>query len=366
MRGDEGEWQTVFRKGSQRRNRVGNGSHPSRKGGDDSFYVTNFPGYVTVNDLWNLCRQNTFILEDRLRSIWIGSFHLFARYARFSKTGEVHGNVNASVEHARRNPGVPTRRDVEGSLHGRSYVNVVKNVKEKEKNQTVLREVLSILDGLLAVESDHQLSLFVAVAKPKVIPNFKSLCAAEGFGDVIVRNVGGRWIMITLANEDSKNAFQSCNAVMSLLKQIKPVTKDFVVDERYIWIELKGLPFAAWSDPVVDLVVSKWGELMFVEDDADYPLGSRRVCIAYANKKPLHEDLLIKVGSVRYHVYVKELTEWEVEMELADFNQDEEGSFIGSDVGSHGGEHEDVYEEGEIGEFGSGGCGFTTRDHHKS
>ncbi|KAL4585561.1 hypothetical protein LXL04_010184 [Taraxacum kok-saghyz] len=179
---------------------------------------------------------------------------------------------------------------------------------------------------MLAIDDEHRLSLLVAISKPKVIPNFKSLCAAEGFGDVVVRYVGGRWVMISF----------------------------------------EGLPLAAWSDAVVELVVFKWGELMFVEDDADYPLGSRRVCIAYANKKPLTNDLLVKVVGVRYRVFVKELMEWEVEMEMADFHQEKEGWFNGSDVGSHGCDQEDVYEECEIRGFGSGGCGFTQRDHHKS
>ncbi|KAL4567727.1 hypothetical protein LXL04_023319 [Taraxacum kok-saghyz] len=161
MKGADGEWHTVTRKGNQRRFRVGNGTLNSRMGGDDSFYVTNFPGIFTVKDLWNLCSkhgrvsevyigqklsklgkrfafvrffkgQNTVLLEERLRSLWIGSYHLFARYARFSKTGEVKGSFKRPEEHARR-PGIHLSLKVEGSLHAPSYATIVKkdNVKEK-------------------------------------------------------------------------------------------------------------------------------------------------------------------------------------------------------------------------------------------
>ena len=67
MRGDDGEWHTVMQKGNQRRNRVGNGNLNVRNGGDDSFYVTNFPGFFTVNDLWNLCSKH-----GRVSDVYIG------------------------------------------------------------------------------------------------------------------------------------------------------------------------------------------------------------------------------------------------------------------------------------------------------
>ncbi|KAL4581812.1 hypothetical protein LXL04_006340 [Taraxacum kok-saghyz] len=220
MRGADGEWHTVSRKGNQRRTRVENGVLSSRMGGEDSFYMTNFPGSFTINDLRNLCSkhgrvsdvyisqklsklgklfafvrffkgQKAVLLEEKLRSICIGSYHLFARYARFAKIGEVHGSFKTTEEHARR-PGIPIRRNVEGSVHASSYANVVKKGNAKEKPQHVLREVLSIPDSMLVSDDELPLSLLVAIAKPKVIQNFKSLCAAEGFGDVVVRNVYGK------------------------------------------------------------------------------------------------------------------------------------------------------------------------------
>ncbi|KAL4571452.1 hypothetical protein LXL04_018212 [Taraxacum kok-saghyz] len=190
------------------------------------------------------------------------------------------------------------------------------------------------------------------------------MCIAEGFGDVGVRYVGGRWVMLHFVSAASRQAFRSCQSLMNLTKEVKLISKDFVVDERLIWVELKGLPLAAWSDSVVEKVISKWGELMFVEDGNVYPLASRRVCIAYANRNKLSEELLINVGGKRYN---------EVDMEVDAFQQ-EEGDFNGSEAGCHGfedqhvnedGENDD-FEEGEFGGSGSGGCGFTQRHHHKS
>ena len=67
MRGGDGEWQIVYRKGTRRSNRVGNAVHRSTPVATDSFYVANFPGYFSVKDLWTLCSKH-----GRVSDVYIG------------------------------------------------------------------------------------------------------------------------------------------------------------------------------------------------------------------------------------------------------------------------------------------------------
>ncbi|KAL4583527.1 hypothetical protein LXL04_008103 [Taraxacum kok-saghyz] len=150
-----------------------------------------------------------------------------------------------------------------GSLrHVQSYANMVKHVKVKEIPKTMIKEVLLIPDTMLEIEEDYR-------------------------------------------SEESKKAFQSCNALMNLVKEIKPVAKDFVVDERLIGLNLKDY---SWEHGLMR------------------QFKCRRVCIAYANIKSLNEELLVKLGGVRYGLIVKELMGCEVEMEMAEIQQEDDSS----------------------------------------
>ncbi|KAL4559743.1 hypothetical protein LXL04_031888 [Taraxacum kok-saghyz] len=297
--------------------------------------------------------QNTGAIEAQLREVWIGSYHIFARVARFSSDGAMHRQFQtATVPDQVRNNGYSSQlhgqsRPVQfhasisskENLHGNSYANVVMNKRAPVK-QMICKEVLSIPDEMLIVEETYRLALLVEISKPRVIPNFKNLCRTEGFGEVGVRYEGGRWLMLQFNSEVSRHAFQ---------------------------VELRGLPLAVWSDKVVEMVISKWGELLFVEDANEFPLSSRRVCIAYTNRKSLKEALMVKVAGIRYSISVKELMDWEVDMEVEGLNQDDEESLEGSDGASHGEEQFDENEDDEfVEEIGDGrDCGFTRRSHHK-
>ncbi|KAI3775771.1 hypothetical protein L1987_45524 [Smallanthus sonchifolius] len=43
-------------------------------------------------------------------------------------------------------------------------------------------------------------------------------------------------------------AFNSSNeSLISLFSEIKPVSHDFVLDERMAWVEVNGLPLGTWN-----------------------------------------------------------------------------------------------------------------------
>ncbi|KAI3786719.1 hypothetical protein L1987_40616 [Smallanthus sonchifolius] len=59
----------------------------------------------------------------------------------------------------------------------------------------------------------------------------------------------------------------------------------FFPDERMLWIEIMGLPMAAWDSRCVKTIASLLGECIFVYEDKGKPMAYSKVCILSSSKK---------------------------------------------------------------------------------
>ena len=159
---------------------------------------------------------------------------------------------------------------------------VVGNKQDRIANQVpvIPKPFLIIPDELSNMDVEDNLQALIQVKNLMVIANFKSLCVVEGFVEVGIRYVAGRYLLVDFPNKCSIDKFWNCEPLMNLVKDKQKVTKHFVVQERLIQVELRGLPLLAWNNKVYKLIVEKWGDLMFVEEEDNYLIASRRVCIA--------------------------------------------------------------------------------------
>ncbi|GJQ99757.1 RNA-directed DNA polymerase, eukaryota [Tanacetum coccineum] len=212
-----------------------------------------FVRFINVNDINQLV--------SNLRTAWMGGFHLFADVAKYGRTYnrpvERSGDGKPSV--GSNSQSVSINENVFQSFN--SYAKAVlgnKSVDMSGKYGTsnagaesvgvsdcnkVYKEagneaVMSIsVDDCIDLDGMER-SILAKVKDLSVISELLKHMSSEGFDDVGLRYVGGRWVWLE---------FDSMG-----------LPHDFIPDERCVWIDLVGLPLASWAPEVYKKLGGRW------------------------------------------------------------------------------------------------------------
>ncbi|GJU13228.1 RNA-directed DNA polymerase, eukaryota, reverse transcriptase zinc-binding domain protein [Tanacetum coccineum] len=118
----------------------------------------------------------------------------------------------------------------------------------------------------------------------------------------------------------------------SFFSYIKPVSKNFYVDERMVWVEISGLPLCAWGSNAFKKVASSVGKFMFFEKDETGAMSLGRVSIATKHKKFISETTKVSIHGEEYDVYIHELGTWNINIEDSDSYTSETDSKVDEDI----------------------------------
>ncbi|GJW13143.1 RNA-directed DNA polymerase, eukaryota, reverse transcriptase zinc-binding domain protein, partial [Tanacetum coccineum] len=210
-----------------------------------NIFITNFPAKLSANDLWNTRAQYGTVLDvyiplkvnkhgkhfafarfnkvndvdlliRNLRSVWMGSFHLFANVARFNRDTKATSSQKASSF----NP---------SNVPKPSFAKVVKGSGVNENYDAL---VLVLERGLLNYEGDP-------VLVGCVLLEFDSFQSCE--------------------------KFHTHEGIKSWFSTLSQWTPNFEIQDRVVWIDIEGTPLRAWSQSIFNRIASKWGELVILE-----------------------------------------------------------------------------------------------------
>ncbi|GJR32563.1 RNA-directed DNA polymerase, eukaryota, reverse transcriptase zinc-binding domain protein [Tanacetum coccineum] len=112
-----------------------------------------------------------------------------------------------------------------------------------------------------------------------------------------------------LSIEEREN-FLKHDGVLSWFSFLKPWHDDFFVEERLIWLEIKGVPLRAWDNDTFTKVCKKWGEVLFVDDTDRCNRLSKRLCIKSSHSLLIFATIMVTVNNVNYAIRVRELCSW--------------------------------------------------------
>ncbi|GKD93758.1 RNA-directed DNA polymerase, eukaryota [Tanacetum coccineum] len=260
-----------------------------------SFFVTNFPEQTTSKELWRLCKQYGNVID-----VFIPN-----RFNRpMLNKGSHSFNSNANVKLV----SDASFKKV-GSGPSSSYIQAAKVGIPSLSDAKALKPAL-ILDDSCAHETDHTLSLVDKLKEFSSLPNLNKILVEEGFSDIIIRYMGGLWVILQFSSKTSKDNFMFHVGVNSWFSKIQQASTSFNVDERVVWIDIEGVPLYAWSNNTFTRIASIWGSLLYDEDENSLHFHRKCLCIKTSNQDIIFDSLKIIIKGKVFLIRVKELTGW--------------------------------------------------------
>nr|GEV37041.1 paired amphipathic helix protein Sin3-like 2 isoform X3 [Tanacetum cinerariifolium] len=95
-----------------------------------------------------------------------------------------------------------------------------------------------------------------------------------------------------------------------------PIDKDFVSDERVVWIDIVGVPLCAWTSNAFKKISTLWGERLFVDLDKEESLTHGKVCVLTKLMSKIQEGIRVKVNEKYYDVLINEFAYWAPDFDL--------------------------------------------------
>ncbi|GJR43923.1 DIE2/ALG10 family protein [Tanacetum coccineum] len=196
-----------------------------------SVFVTNFPVQVGAKELWHACKQygqvvDVFIpnrksklgkrfgfvrfikvfdaerLANNLCTVWIGSHRLHANIARFQRpTGQNTSKYSGNSVDKRKNTAKVSIN------HGRNIKpnSFVHAVKGSNPGITINNETPTmVLDDDCVNQEDYSHCLNGKIKDFEALTNLKTILGNEGFNDVVLRYLGGMWVMLMFKSMEEK------------------------------------------------------------------------------------------------------------------------------------------------------------------
>ncbi|GKB57250.1 RNA-directed DNA polymerase, eukaryota [Tanacetum coccineum] len=136
------------------------------------------------------------------------------------------------------------------------------------------------------------------------------MCHCEGFLDVEFKYLGCLWVLFEFSSHEAKDKFQKHKGILSCFSSLIPWHDDFVVNERLIWLEIKGVSLRAWDNDVFAKICNKWGEVLFLDDSDKCNRLSKRVCIKSSHALLVFATIMVTLNNVTYVIRVRELCSW--------------------------------------------------------
>nr|GEW56569.1 RNA-directed DNA polymerase, eukaryota [Tanacetum cinerariifolium] len=276
-----------------------------------SVYVTNFPESTSARDLWKTCsvygmvvdvfipsktskasKRFSFVrfinvvnldhLVEKLWTIWIGSFHLFANKVHFERPHKPNETPNANSRASSRIP-KPSIPQHSNSRVG-SYANIVNDVSLGMQGSMIPTLPALVLDDTCLVDRDLSNHAMGKVTDFSSIPNLYTILNDKGFLDVKLSYLGGLWVLFKFNKMATKVNMMNHTGVNSWFQITQEACNDFVSDELIVW-----------------------GETLDLEDNVDTSFVCKRLCVKTKHVVSILETFKVIIKGKVFMVRAKEL-----------------------------------------------------------
>ncbi|GKE18983.1 RNA-directed DNA polymerase, eukaryota, partial [Tanacetum coccineum] len=365
------------RRQEQHNKGIPNKSHPNFREEHKSFssiFVSNIPWNASVQDLWDICNKWGVVIDvyiaakrsksghrfgfvrfinvndinqlvSNLRTVWMGGFHLFADVAKYGRTynrpversGDGKPSVGSNSQFVSINENVfQSFNSYAKAVLGNKSVDMsgkygtsnagAESVGVSDCNK-VYKEagneaVMSIsVDDCIDLDGMER-SILAKVKDLSVISELLKHMSSEGFDDVGLRYVGGRWVWLEFDSMDQVESVKTSKALKEIFLEFKDVSHDFIPDERCVWIDLVGLPLASWAPEVYKKLGGRWGSSVFTDMVSDGPMSHGKVCVLTESLHRVIESFIVSYRNRTYRIIATEFAYWAPNIESMEVNSE--------------------------------------------
>nr|GEX30015.1 RNA-directed DNA polymerase, eukaryota, nucleotide-binding alpha-beta plait domain protein [Tanacetum cinerariifolium] len=290
-----------------------------------NIFITNFPANFSAKELWNTCSKFGTILDvfipnkvskqgkryafyrfkkvsnvdsliTSLRSVWLGSFHMYANVARFNRDTKPSDSQN-SYSNVSLNASKP------------SYANVLE--RQKEVPQKHDEPVMVLEEGTLNFEGEPVLVGYVKEFKS--LSNLHNVFYSGEFSGFKITYLGSFWVMLEFDSFQSYENFRTHETINSWFSSVTHWTPQFEFHDRVVWIDVEGAPLKAWSETTFNKIASKWGELVLMDDSNTANKYSMHLCVKTTIQYLIAESSKVIIKGKVFMVRAKEVIGWVLE-----------------------------------------------------
>nr|GEW25546.1 hypothetical protein [Tanacetum cinerariifolium] len=189
------------------------------------------------------------------------SYHLYTSIARSQRTFANGSQFNYNI----------TAKDKNPKPNHSSYPNNIP-LKKKDKFHD-LPSFTSVTNGIAKPTVDTSstnANIRVLVLDDQDLVNVEDPSMVLS---VKLNDVNSMSNMYVICRNEAHN-FESNALLKSIYSCIKTTIPSFKVDERMIWIEIRGLPLCAWGSNAYKKVADMFGKFMFFEDEESTKISS--------------------------------------------------------------------------------------------
>nr|GEY76334.1 nucleotide-binding alpha-beta plait domain-containing protein [Tanacetum cinerariifolium] len=193
-------------------------------------------------------------------------------------------------------------------------------VQQRETQDVTLEEEsTSVLDESCLNQNDFSTCLMGKVKEFSSLTNLEVVLGNEGFDNIKLKYMGGYWVMIEFQSEELKDKFKENVSIRSWFYHIQQASSLFRNEEKVTWLFIEGVHLKFWTKETFNKIASKWGDLLYVDDENETCFHSKRICI----KTKLGENIFESFKSVFegkvFWVRAKEVSGW-----ILDFVEEED------------------------------------------
>lgn len=103
-----------------------------------------------------------------------------------------------------------------------------------------------------------------SISTPDIIKNaFSKL----NFNDVMVRFMGGKFMIITFQNRSDRNKALANQMIKELFSSFKHWNGEAASLSRLVWLKIRGVPLNAWEFKSFKRIAEVWGELLTLDQE---------------------------------------------------------------------------------------------------
>ncbi|KAL4272536.1 hypothetical protein GQ457_13G026460 [Hibiscus cannabinus] len=153
-----------------------------------------------------------------------------------------------------------------------------------------------------------------------LIGTMATVCSAEtvkdrlhswGLGDTMVKSLGGQKFLLRIQDEELLKLLeeQKWSLLEEVFANMEKWTEKFHVEERTVWVEVRGIPLHCWNQLTFKRIAEIWGHLIALGENGNQYFDGEKVTLLISTSqwRKIEESVVLEVGTENFVLWVSEV-----------------------------------------------------------